>query len=349
VVHSQRSLSCAFHLQEMSGFALPDAVDGRTLLTAPLFHITALINIFLNAVATGAQIHPLGKWDAGKALDIIDKHKITRFTGVPTMIRDILEHPSFTAQRIASLKSIAGGGSAVPPSLQAKMHSVAKGAGIQGYGLTETCGGVVVNKGTDALLHPTSCGKPIPLLVKVCAKDPETGRELGNGERGEICIRCALIMSRYHNRPEDTAKAIDDDGWFHTGDIGRVEGGFVYIMDRMKDLINRAGEKIDCTEVETAVYSHPAVRECSVFGLPDPRLQEVVGLAVWLKAEVTAEELSAHCAAKIAKFKVPEPQNIYFHTEELPKGATGKIDKKGMREKYTKMMVEKRASLSSFA
>jgi len=323
------------------------------VLSAPLFHITALINIFLNAVAGGIQLHMLYKWDAGKALDIIEKHRITRFTGVPTMVRDMLEHPAFTPERIASIKTMGAGGSAVPVSLQAKMTKITKGSVVQGYGLTETCGGVVVNKGYDAIQNPQSCGKPIPLLVEVVAKDPETGTPVPAGQRGEICIRTAMVMARYHNRPEDTAKVLDDEGFFHTGDVGRIEGGFVYIMDRLKDLINRAGEKIDCQEVESAIYNHPAVRECSIFGLPDKRLGSTVGCAVWFKEneKVSAEELSAFLVGTgMAKFKIPDPAMIYIHEEELPKGATGKIDKKSMREKYSKMIKEKEGgSFASFA
>merc|ERR1711933_436649 len=113
-------------------------------------------------------------------------------------------------------------------------------------------------------------------------------------------------MKCYNNRPEDTKKAIDSEGYFHTGDIAKMEGGFVYILDRLKDIIIRGGENIDCSEVEAALYSHPAVRECSVFGLPDARLGEVVGAAIWLQGDATAADISQHCAGKLAKFKVPE-------------------------------------------
>jgi len=184
------------------------------------------------------------------------------------------------------------------------------------------------------------------------AKDPESGKTLASGERGEICIRCAMNMARYHKRPEDTANVLDDEGFFHTGDVGRIEAGFVYIVDRLKDLINRAGEKIDSQEVESALYNHPAVRECSVFGVPNKRLGSEVGCAVWLKAgeKATTEELSTFLKGKIAAFKVPDPSCIWFHDEELPKGATGKIDKKGMRETYSKMVKEREGgSFASFA
>lgn len=210
---------------------------------------------------------------------------------------------------------------------------------MQGYGLTETMGGVILNSGVDYLKNPTSCGKPIPMIVDAQVKDPATGKVLPDGSRGELCIKSVFNMKCYNNREEDTKKAIDSEGYFHTGDIAKIEGGFVYILDRLKDIIIRGGENIDCSEVEAVLYQHPSVRECSVFGLPDERLGEVVGVAVWPSGPLTAAELSAHAASgKLAKFKVPLQEHIFLVDEALPKGATGKIDKKGIREKYSGLM-----------
>merc|ERR1712139_544426 len=123
-------------------------------------------------------------------------------------------------------------------------------------------------------------------------------------------------MKEYQNKPKETAEVFDKEGYFHTGDVGEMHGGFLYIKDRLKDIIIRGGENIDCSEVEGALYTHPAVRECSVFGLPDARLGEVVGAAVWLQGSVTAAELSSHAASgKLAKFKVPQPEHIFFLDE----------------------------------
>merc|ERR1712224_351015 len=185
------------------------------------------------------------------------------------------------------------------------------------------------------MARPKSCGKPVPLFVEIAIKDPETGKILPVETRGEVCIRSAMVMKGYHNQPEKTAEVMDSEGYFHSGDIGRLDAdGYLYIMDRLKDIIIRGGENIDCSEVEAALFTHAGVRECSVFGLPDERLGEVVGTAIWVQGDVTAAEISQHCAGKLAKFKVPEAQNVFFHSEELPKGATGKLDKKGLREKY---------------
>jgi len=335
VVHSNRSLGTAMVMQEMANGIAKDAQDGKTILAVPLFHITAVVNVFLNSITGGQQLHTLHKWDAGKALEVIAQHKITRFTGVPTMVRDMLEHPTFTDEKFASIKQCAGGGAAVPPALMEKIRQKTKGGGVQGYGLTETCGGVIANQGADAEKHPSSTGKAIPLLVQAAIKDPQTGKAVAEGGRGELCIRTTLMMSRYHNKPDETKKALDKDGWFHTGDIAKIESGFVFILDRLKDLIIRGGENIDCSEVEAKAYSSPNVREVSVFGLPDERLGEVVGMAVWPIGKLTPEELHEFLKSSgLAKFKVPDAINIFMHEEELPKGPTGKIDKKGMRETY---------------
>jgi len=333
VVHTQRSVGTAVKLGHLVAVAIPEA-DPKSLLAVPMFHITALCNVFLHSISGGHQIAMLRKWDAGEALKIIESMKISRFTGVPTMVNDMMEHPDFTPQRIASVKNMISGGAPVPPAQVAKMRQKTKtSASAQGYGLTETMGGVIINKGIDYLKHPTSCGKPIPFMVEAGILAPD-GQKMKAGERGELCIRSAVNMARYHNRPEDTAKAVDSQGWFHSGDVAKIEGGFVYILDRLKDIIIRGGENIDCSEVEAALYSNPAVRECSVFGVPDERLGEVVGCAVWLSEPITSAELSAHCASKLAKFKVPLAQHIFVVDAELPKGATGKIDKKGLREMY---------------
>merc|ERR1712228_219156 len=160
----------------------------------------------------------------------------------------------------------------------------------------ETMGAVCINTGVDYKKNPTSCGKPIPLVVQAAVKDPASGKTLKDGERGELCIKSQFNMKCYQNRPEDTAKVIDFEGFFHTGDIAKIEGGFVYIMDRLKDIIIRGGENIDCSEVEAAIYNHKSVKECSVFGLPDERLGEEVGAAVWCDDDVKPEEVAAKAA-----------------------------------------------------
>lgn len=339
VVHTQRSVGACIILGELVNELTPE-INSVALMAVPLFHITALGNTFLWSLARGNSIIMTRKWDAGVALKLIEHEKVTRFTGVPTMIKDMLEHPSYNPAAFTTMKSLSAGGAPVPPSLVAQMRKNAKGAGAaQGYGLTETMGGVIVNSGVDYLKHPTSCGKPIPLIVEAKIKDPATNKNVPDGSRGELCIRSVFNMKCYNNRPEDTQKAIDSEGFFHSGDVAKIEGGFVYILDRLKDIIIRGGENIDCSEVEHVLHTHPSVRECSVFGLPDARLGEVVGVCVFKQGPLTAAEVSAHAAAgKLAKFKVPQKEHVFLVDEPLPKGATGKIDKKGLREKYAGLM-----------
>jgi len=342
VCHTQRSVGTAMKMGEVIAAMVPDP-ENCSLMSVPLFHITALSPIALASIPVGGKIVMMRKWDAGQALKMIKNERVTRFTGVPTMVRDMLEHPDFTPENTATLKNMVAGGAPVPPSQISSMRSKASAIKPgQGYGLTETMAFGTANTGTDYIKNPTSCGRPLPFLVELKIKDPETGKVLPDGERGEVCIRSVFIMKCYYNNPEATAKAMDSEGFFRTGDIGKVEGGFVYILDRLKDLIIRGGENIDCSEVEAALSeSSSAVREVCVFGLPDERLGEVVGAAVWLQpgeASVTAEQLSDTAKQLIAKFKIPDAQNIFFHAEALPKGATGKIDKKGLRTRYAEVV-----------
>jgi len=338
VVHTQRSVGACMKLGKLAALLTPEE-ESKALMAVPMFHITALGNTCLFSLPAGNAILMMRKWDAGEALKMIEKEKATRFTGVPTMVRDMFEHPNFKAEAFASMKNIAAGGAPVPPSLMAKVRK-AGSKPAQGYGLTETMGAVAINNGVDYKRHPTSCGKPIPLVVQAAIKDPATGKTLKDGERGELCIKSHFNMKGYQNRPEDTAKVIDSEGFFHTGDIAKMEGGFIFILDRLKDIIIRGGENIDCSEVETCLYAHPKIRECSVFGLPDARLGEVVGCAVYPQPgeNLTPEEINKHAAATLSKFKVPLTEHIFMRSEELPKGATGKIDKKGMRAEYAAKM-----------
>jgi len=324
---------------DLACFIGPDQERPKSLAIAPLFHITGL-GTGLTSIMGGQSLYFVRRWDAGKILTLIENEKLTRIVGVPTMIKDLLDHPEFRPERIKSLKLMASGGSATPEALQKQTEKVSPGSNAQGYGLTETCGGVIFNKGPDAMKFPTSCGKALPFVVQVQIRSVENNSVVKDGERGELCIRSPMNMTRYHKRPEDTAKALDEDGWFRTGDVAKLEGGFVFILDRLKDLINRGGEKIDSIEVEAALYKHAAVRECSVFALPDERLGEVVGAAIWaeqdnLTTPITADMIRKHCVdMNLAAFKIPEGNNIFFVSEQLPKGATGKIDKKSMREHY---------------
>jgi len=337
VIHTQRSVGTAMKIGEMAAVALNESGGAVVqLMAVPLFHITALCPVGLFSIPAGSKVVMMRKWDPSKAIDIIQKEGVTRFTGVPTMMKDLMEDPNFAPDKLKTLKGILAGGAPVPPAQVAQMRGKTKKISSgQGYGLTESMGMGTVNRGVDYLRHPTSCGKPVPLMVEVGIIDPKTQKKVKEGERGEVCLKGAIIMKGYNNLPKKTDEALDDKGYFHTGDIGKMEGGFVYILDRMKDLIIRGGENIDCSEVEAALNQNAAVRECSVFGLPDERLGEVVGAAIWATdTSISKEDIIATAAQTLTKFKVPAAINVFMHSEALPKGATGKLDKKGLRDHY---------------
>jgi acyl-CoA synthetase (AMP-forming)/AMP-acid ligase II len=338
VIHTQRSLGTLLRLVDLGNAMAPQG--DAMLLAVPHFHITA-ITVFARAVVCGAKIISMRKWDASVALNLIEREKVAGFTCVPTMMADILAHPTYAKERVASIKSLTAGGAPVPPSqVKATEEAVGQAATGQAYGLTEVIG-ACANTGEDYISHPKSCGKAVP-FVEVVIKDPATGNVVPTDTRGEICIRSPMVMKGYHNQPDKTAEVMDSEGFFHSGDIGRMDAdGFVYLMDRLKDVIIRGGENIDCAEVEAALYNHTSVRECSVFALPDERLGEVVGVAAWCTGAVKPEELSAKAAETLAAFKVPQPGHIFMLSEELPKGATGKIDKKGLRARFTEELTKK--------
>lgn len=338
VVHSQRSMNFFLRVGQLSLVLLPDSAP-VSLLPVPLFHITALAAVFLMSLPRCEKLVLMYKWDAGEALDLIEKEKCSRFTGVPTMVGDMLAHKNFTEEKVKTMKNMVAGGAPTPEKLATGLRSKAKNIKSgQGWALTETFALGTVNSGTDYLKNPSSCGKPLPVLVDLCIKDP-SGKKLSAGSRGEVCIKGAMLMTGYQNKPEATADVFDKEGYFHTGDVGEMHGGFLFLKDRLKDIIIRAGENIDCSEVEAAFYKYgEAVREVSVFGLPDERLGEVVAACIWLEGDIPVDVLVAAAKSSLASFKVPAEKCVFIRREALPKGATGKIDKKGMREFYKSQM-----------
>eukprot|EP00004_Rigifila_ramosa_P005439 TRINITY_DN1596_c0_g1_i1.p1 TRINITY_DN1596_c0_g1~~TRINITY_DN1596_c0_g1_i1.p1 ORF type:complete len:592 (-),score=120.51 TRINITY_DN1596_c0_g1_i1:41-1795(-) len=319
----------------------PSTTQEAILMTVPLFHATATHAIFLPSLFIGRKIVLMYKWDAEAALDLIEKEKITGFTGVPTMVQELIESPSFSRRDVSSLKGVGGGGAPTPPKLVAATKAkFPNGSPSQGYGLTETNAITCLNGGDDYIAHPTSCGRPV-LVVDIKVVD-ENGKQVPTNTAGEILIRGATVMKEYWNKPEATAQAIDKDGWFRSGDIGRIDAeGFVYIMDRAKDIIIRGGENISCAEVEASVYEHPAVMEAAAFGLPHERLGEEVAVAVYVKPghSLDSGALLRFLSDKIAGFK--QPTKVILWEGPLPRGATGKILKREIRD----MVAQKKAKL----
>jgi acyl-CoA synthetase (AMP-forming)/AMP-acid ligase II len=303
----------------------------RALLATPLFHVTANNCVAQGITLQGGKLVQMYKWDAAEALRLIEQEKVTAFSAVPMMTREILIHPDFPSRDTSSLKTIGGGGAAMQPDLVGKVPEHMPGTRPNtGYGMTETCGIIAALALEFYLDRPTSVGPVMPTLEAKCI-DAE-GNALPPGEIGELVVRGAPVIRGYLNRPEATAETIVD-GWLHTGDIAYLdEDNFVYIVDRAKDMVLRGGENVYCAEVENALFKHEAVAECVVFAVPDERLGEEVGAALYLRpgSTLSAEELRAHCAGLLSPYKIP--RHIWFLDEPLPRNANGKFVKRALQD-----------------
>ncbi len=301
------------------------------LVVTPLFHVTANNCAAYLLTAAGGKMVLMYRWDAGEALRLIQAEKVTAMSGVPVMARELIHHPGFAAADTSSLMSLGGGGAQLQPDLVERIDAEVKTARPNtGYGMTETCGIITAVSADFFVDKPASVGPAMPCYEWKCVDDDGVG--VVTGDVGELWVRGAQVIKGYLNRPEATAEAITD-GWLHTGDIARVdEDGFIFIVDRKKDMVLRGGENVYCAEVEVALYRHPAVAECCVFGVPDARLGEEVAAAVVLHPgeQADAAELRAHLTAIMARHKIP--RFIWFRTEPLPRNANGKFLKRDLRE-----------------
>jgi long-chain acyl-CoA synthetase len=290
----------------------------------PLFHVfgqTVALNV---AVASGACLTLLPRFDAEHALRIISGHRVTVFEGVPTMYVALLHQPGRADYDTSSLRMCISGGAALPVEVLRGFEEAFGVPVLEGYGLSETSPVASFNHpGRER--KPGSIGTPIR-DVQMSVVDKED-HEVPQGEVGEIVIRGPNVMKGYWQRPEATAEALAG-GWFHTGDLARVDsGGYFFIVDRKKDLIIRGGYNVYPREIEEVLYEHPAVAEAAVIGLPHPALGEEVGAAVALKpgAAISAEELRDYVKGQVAAYKYP--RHVWI-VDALPKGATGKIQKR---------------------
>ena len=308
-----------------------DAPIPAALITTPLFHVTANNCGAYAVTAGGGKLVLMYRWDAGEALRLIAKEKITAMSGVPTMAREVINHPDFATTDTSSLLTLGGGGAQLPPDLVAKIDGAVKTARPNtGYGMTETCGIITAVSADFFVDKPDSCGPAMPAFEAKCVDDD--GNAVPAGQVGELWVKGAPVIKGYINRPEATAESITD-GWLHTGDVARIdEDGFIFIVDRKKDMVLRGGENVYCAEVEAGIFRHPAVAEVTVFGVPDERLGEEVGAAVLLRpgATVSPEELREHLIGLMAKHKVP--RYLWFMNDPLPRNASGKFLKRQLRE-----------------
>ena len=307
----------------------------RTLLNVPLFHVTGEVPVMLNSFVVGRCMVLMAKWDAGDALRLIEHERITYFVGVPTMSHELMTHPDRAKYDLSSLTDIAAGGAPRPISHVERLQQAFPDAQpALGYGLTETNAVGCHNFWANYAAKPDSTGRAHKPFVEVSILG-DGDRHLPIGEIGEIALRTAASIKCYWRSPEATAALFTDDGYVRTGDIGYLdEDGYLFIVDRKKDIIIRGGENISAAEVEAGCYACPAVAEVSVFAAPDERLGEVPIAIVYPKdgEPLCEDDLRAFLDGRLARFKVPE--RFIFSDQPLPRLGTGKIDRRALKAQY---------------
>ncbi len=304
------------------------------ILIVPLFHVTGCIPVMMSCFCWHFKLVMMYRWEPERALQLIERQKVTAFVGVPTQSWDLVGSPHFGDYDTSSLASVGGGGAPAPPALVAKVdNSFGQGRPSLGYGMTETNAYGPRIEGDDYVANPRSTG-PVPTLVMdVEIRDDEL-RALPANTSGEIWMKSPTLIRGYWRKPEATAETIVK-GWLRSGDLGYIDDdGYLFIEDRAKDMIIRAGENVYSAEIEAAIYEHPAVHEAAVFGLPDERLGEEVACVVTLKpgATLTADELHDHLKSRLASFKIPT--KVVITGDLLPRNAAGKFLKREMPARY---------------
>ena len=301
------------------------------LVVTPLFHVTATHPVFLLSLPAGAKLVMMHKWHAEEAVALIKREGITRFLGVPTQSADLLNAATRLGVALDSLDYIGAGGAKRPPAQVAELtraFPMAKPA--TGWGMTETNANGIGLVGPEYAARPDVAGRLYPPVQELRILD-EAGQPLPVGAVGELTVKSPCNMRCYLNKPEATAEVLQE-GWLRTGDLGMIDAdGFVTIVDRKKNIIIRGGENIACLDVEAALHRHPDVQEACVFALPDAHLGEIVGAAVQLRpgAHTTPQTLQAFLATHIAAFKIPA--HIWQFDTPLPRGATDKLDRRGLQ------------------
>ena len=307
----------------------------RTLLSVPLFHVTGELPVMLNSFVVGRCMVLMPKWDAAEALRLIERERITYFVGVPTMSLEIMSHPDRTKYDLSSLTDITAGGAPRPIShVERLQREFPNAQPALGYGLTETNAVGCANFWGNYIAKPASTGRPQAPLVEIAILGAGD-RHLPPGEVGEIGIRSAANIKCYWKAPEATAALFTDDLYVRTGDVGYLdEDGYLFIVDRKKEIIIRGGENISAAEVESACYACPQIAEVSVFGVPDERLGEVPIAIIYLADGAALEpgELQDFLEGRLAKFKIPE--RVIVSADPLPRLGTGKFDRRALKAQY---------------
>jgi long-chain acyl-CoA synthetase len=316
-----------------------ESTQNAGLLNIPLFHATGCLATMTVNTAAGGKLVMMHHFDARRALKLIESERITMIGGVPTIAMQILDHPDFAQFDTSSVRSVSYGGAPAPPDLVRRLRAAFPQAQPgNGYGLTETSAAVCLNSGPDYVAKPDSCGPAVPVcelaIVPEDFEGDEPTSELPHGPDavGELWIKGPNVVRGYWGKPDETAKSFTK-GWLHTGDIARIDDeGFVYIVDRAKDMIIRGGENVYSVIVEAAIFEHHAVADCAVVGLPHPTLGEEVAAVVVVRpgAVLEAEELARHVSERLAKFEVPT--RFFFRAVALPRNPQGKVLKRELRD-----------------
>ena len=323
-----------------AGLAAEAALDepqAGMLQTFPFFHIGGLTGLLVGT-ATGMRLALMFKWSPSQAVDLIETHQLVSASGVPIVVRQLLEAATAAGRKMESLAGITSGGAPVPPDLIRRIGEQfsQKAAPGNGYGLTETTSAVILNMGADYLAHPDSVGRPAATADILIVDD--TGAEQPQGAIGELWVRGPNVIPGYWRNPDATEAAFGG-GWFRTGDLGRVDrDGLYYVVDRIKDVIIRGGENVYCAEVEAIVLEQPKVLDAAVIGLPHPEYGEEVAVVIQVAAadnhKAVEAEILAGLKDRLARFKIPTA--VHLTSEELPRTGTGKILKRELRIQYFK-------------
>ena len=324
LTHANLRTNCEISARKLARSSEEDVLLGAL----PLFHSFGQTCGLNAAVSVGACLSMIPRFDPGKALQIIERDGVTIFQGVPTMYHAMLNHPEREQADVSSLRACMSGGAAMPVEVMRGFEEAFGCQVLEGYGLSETSPVASFNH-PDKERKPGSIGTPIE-GVEMKLVDDEGNDVDGTGDDavGEIAIRGHNVMKGYWDRGDATKEVMDDDGWFRTGDMAKVdEDGYFFIVDRKKDMIIRGGYNVYPREVEEVLYEHPAVSEAAVVAVPDEKMGEEVGAAIVLKdgEDADADEIRGYVKERVANYKYP--RKIWF-ADELPKGPTGKILKR---------------------